>query len=1091
MNVRQVVFLLIACIGFWTFSLPVEAQQVQIKGPKNGNAELSGSTYGPIAPEDTLWRIANRYRQNRNLSVYQVMQAIYDLNPDAFEDQNFNHIKDGVILNLPSERYVARIDPEQARLKAEQDDINWQTVTGGKSNKIVSLKSSAAASKDDLSETKQLIEQKISALDVEQNRQFMAIRQQFAESIQGVQSLLNENRKLVERLDVVDQEIGNLRGRVDEELQVQMDQMLALQNELLSISREAEMQRKAEAESGDFKWLTDPIFLIFLSVLLVISFLGAFAMWLIRRNRTSSAAETSLGDPEHLAILEQSDEMDDLADALASELSDEVDETDEDDLFADEELLDDVLSNELEESLDSAIDNEFDDLDDESLDPIIQDDNEPDDDDGLLDQDDLDNIFDEDEDEDEDDLLAEIETDLDDVDDLESEFEAANNEDQIDDVEEDVIAELGDEIDSLSDEDIDNMLDESNERAATPEQGITDDIDLNVPANSAQTDVATDDDQQPEEQEVPAVFEEPISEQEKPAAAITPSTVLDDEPDKPEISIDDLLEQPLVDLEESIITDNADIMNEDMLQNLDKEIAIQNVKIDNIADELLNEIDQLAQMGGVLDEYDSQDYDEDEEQDDQAVVSQSDSQMGIQTLDAISDGLDDYDIDAQDEDDVLLEDPTFPDPNEHQSFTEIEQPKPEAVQTEDVNAEQIEQQSDHLSKQQTVSDDSIESLSADELLAEIDGEKIGGDTDENDPSNLVDTPTFDTEPDVAAETDTEIEIVTAEQNDEDITQFSELKNSQLDQELDQLGSETDEQEEEQDRQDDDIEDLDKALDEFEQEVDSQSTEFETTDPLQTDANETQAEQVKQHESEAFETSEIDDDIPSIDDLDSLIGSEKDELDDDEFDDDELDEALKAFDENLDPEDLPTEPLAQNGSTDSDVELEDLPGLGDWLSSEEAEENTSIDELEKTSFDELLESIDEPDESEDEALIQELDESGLDINALLNEPESEDQETGDFLDVEDLINESINAESSVPLDKELNLDAALESYAGISDAQQIDVDSDNGIGGKFDLAQAYIETEDFDAAKELLKEIIDIGDESQQKEATALLDKLNI
>ena len=55
---------------------PVSAQTTPLRGPKNATDQFSGAVYGPIDSQDTLWRIANRYRQNQNLTIYQVMVAI-------------------------------------------------------------------------------------------------------------------------------------------------------------------------------------------------------------------------------------------------------------------------------------------------------------------------------------------------------------------------------------------------------------------------------------------------------------------------------------------------------------------------------------------------------------------------------------------------------------------------------------------------------------------------------------------------------------------------------------------------------------------------------------------------------------------------------------------------------------------------------------------------------------------------------------------------------------------------------------------------------------------------------------------------------
>lgn len=1045
MNLRHVVLLLIACISIWSFSAALDAQQVQIKGPKNNTEELSGTTYGPIKPEDTLWRIASVYKQNKDLSVYQVMQAIYELNPEAFEDRNFNHIKDGSILKLPSQRYAQRIDAEQARIKAEQDDKNWQAFTSGKTESLQTPAPSTNVSKDDLTETKEIIEQKITDLDAEQNRQFMAIRQQFAESIEGVQSLLTENQKLIERLDTVDTEISSLRGRVDEELQVQMDQMLALQNELLAISKDAEMQRKAEMEKSSLAWLSDPLFLIFLTALLSISLIGGFAMWLIRRNKSPAMSNEMVIDDAQAAALEQSDEMDDLADALTSELSNELDDdvSDDDDLFGDDDLLDDVLSDELEESLDSALGEEFDDLDDDSLDPIIEEATEAlDDDDGLLDQDDLDNLFDEDED----DLLAEIDDGLDDLDDV-------------------VTDELGSELLPDADDELEDLLDEGALDDLSEDTSISDEVDL----SESDLDDALD----TEQPEPSANIDEQLDALGESVVSIAPPN-LDDEPDQPEISIDDLLEQPEAELPDSIITDNPDLMNEEMLQNVDKEIKSQNEQLDEITDDLLNEIEQLEQMGGMLKE-----LDEDEETDVSSSL-ESEPQLDIQELDSLVEEISDADEALSDETDIanvdaLLEqtssDSVEPIADESEIDDILEQPelKPELEAATD----DTELPSDEgLATQGDLSDESVETMSADELLAGLEIEAAEPEEEQGDENVL------------------EIEPESA------IPEVSDLEAS-VEDVIEQPTSETLEAGE----LTTNIEELDKALEEFEQEVDEESIDFEEDLPEPSSNDDAELDKLISHDGpEDIEQalSELEEGIPSIGDLDSLSESES-----DDFDDSDLDEALKAFDENLGAGDAESTDgaLSESEEPATDVELEGLPGLGDWLSTEDADETASIDELENTSFDELLDSIDDVEEQpqgeeSNKPSTEDLDDSGLDFDALLNESATEtsdrsaDNDSEDFLDIDDLISQSVDDEGTSDVEKELKLDAALESYDGISDAEPVDVDGDNGIGAKLDLAQAYIETDDVNSAKELLEEIIANGDETQKKEATELLASLS-
>ncbi len=1070
MNVRQAALLLIVSVGLLSFNT-LHAQQVSIKGPKNNSADVSGNTYGPITPSDTLWRIAGRYRLNSEMTIYQVMHAIYMLNPDAFENQNFNYLVDGAILNLPSERYIARVDAEKAQQKALQDEAAWRAALGDPSLlNQETVKPNNPASKDDLSETKQVIEEKLSALDAEQNRQFSAIRQQFAESITSVQNLLADNRQLIQRLDGVDEEIANLRGRVDDELQTQMDQMLALQNELLAISREAEAQRQAEQNKNSFAWLTDPIFLFALTFLLAISLLGAFAMWLIRRNKTQTSSESDGVGEYDASLLEQSDEMDDLSDALTSELSGELDD-DDDDLFGEDDILDDVLSDELQESLDDALDEEFetfDDLDDDSLDPIIEEATDAlDEGDGLLAQDDLDNLFDEEQDEE---LLAEIDDSLDDVLSGDDSFDLSDN----------------------ADEELDNLLDSIEDDLPSAEQPTVSADEEQKSAISEAT--AT---------EASAEEVETSTELESEAGTVT-KPLVDDEAEKPEISIDELLEQPEKELPEIVQAAESEELSEEMLQNLDKEIENQNRQLDVIADELLMEIEQLEQMGDLLDD--------DDEAIDEPMPMSSQTQHAIQELDAVSEDmgeeLDDelFDGDTQDLDALLAAEQDTANLDEESAEDETTLADDDDDKEVDIDAlldESLNAVADDVDAKQTQDDDALDSpeedldidididevltdqqvveKSADELLAELED-----DAAEEQDETPTDSLTSDLDQ-ALADFENEFEQTEGQADESDFVESDEeddlppVSDLQEEQEPEELTVE--------EQESSDIDELVNEIDELE--TDSDEAQFE----IQTDENTSSDEELDSPAKELL----LDDDIPSLDDYDSL-SSDSGTSKKDEFDDAELEEALKAFDESGE---LEMEDVDEESVSNTNVELDDLPGLGDWLSESEQQDVEAIEELENKSFEELLDDI-EDDSSETIEKKLAIDNDDLDIEALLTDPEESqkkesesslsvsdeaEEDSDGFLDVDALLNESDDDAPSAA-DNKLNLDAAFESYAGLDAmGELVDVDGDNGIGAKLDLVQAYIETEEFDEAKALLNEIISSGNEEQQAEARALLEQL--
>jgi pilus assembly protein FimV len=76
-----------------------------------------------------------------------------------------------------------------------------------------------------------------------------------------------------------------------------------------------------------------------------------------------------------------------------------------------------------------------------------------------------------------------------------------------------------------------------------------------------------------------------------------------------------------------------------------------------------------------------------------------------------------------------------------------------------------------------------------------------------------------------------------------------------------------------------------------------------------------------------------------------------------------------------------------------------------------------------------------------------------------------------------------------MDKALDLDIPLEPFVTEQDNfEMIDVDADDGLGAKLDLAHAYIEIGEDDSAKELLDEILQKGSAKQIAEVKTILNK---
>ena len=987
MNLRKIAVQFLIVLIFITAVPAAYSQQGNLRGPKSSTPrypeqqqqtqpqtqrQTQSGTYGPIVSSDTLWQISQNYRPNRSLSIYQVMQAIYELNPDAFEQQNINLLKDGSILSMPSESYISSINRRQAQQKSELDSQRLQSNT---SNPPAQQVINTAT----FDQTKELIEQRLGAIDEAQNRQFLAIRKQFGESISSVQSILDENKKLFERLGKVNTDIDEMRSD-EQQKSLQMDQMGESIDELLEKSRQDDAERAAKMAEENTSWLDEPITLILLFTLPVLLILAAFAFWMIKR-RGSTIVRPVEDDVDDLSLDPIAAEMDDLSDALSAELSGEGgNELDDDNLFGDDDLLDDVLAEELEESLDDVLEDSieeplvdaselFDELGDDVLEDKFEVGAE------VVEQDDLDSLFDED-----DDLLAEVD----------EEISAGANEDSADDL----LAEVQGSDDNS---DLDDRLNEEDKQQVDAE---VDDVEYEEDESRLEP-VEVDDE-------------------------TTTESVADDE-EQPEISIDELLDESVDEVVENALIDDSDDINEDVLQNLDKEIVSQNEELDSVTGSLIDELEQVEKMRSMLPEDDEESYEVEE------------PQLGIQKLDDLAEEIDE-DLLADDFSEEDIDDTVEVD------ISEVLNEKLQSVDSkESIEPKQaVEAEALVEPKPSVEAEASVEPEPAVEPAVEVEASVEPEPSDETE--ELVDD-SIDEDHGVDTELSAEIEFEAPGDCD------STLNEDQLEKALEDFEKE----------------ELDEVLEDL---TSNQTASISSLDDLEFSADDFVT---KEQSSEPVSTP-----LSTLDDIESI----------DDFDDSELD---NAFDEIVDDS-------SNESSKNSSDELDDLPGLGDWLDEDEVKpdeqqadaiENKGIlEELEESSFDEMLESIDLDDE------IAEEDDTGFDIGALLDETSQREdidvseQDLEDFLDVEALLNESVDAESDDEIDKALNLDIPLEPFVNEQDnLEMIDVDADDGLGAKLDLAHAYIEIGEEESAKELLDEILLKGSVEQIAEVKTILDKL--
>lgn len=1011
------------------FAPALSFAQVQLQGPRDSIEIYSGVVYGPIDQNDTLWRIASRYKQDSQFSVYQTMLAIYQLNPQAFENNNFNTMVNGATLQLPSDRYIARIDPQRARAKAETDDRAFGRPNSVQPEEVFDEVAAAAAepevplvNQQDLTSTKEELQRQLNSLNRQQTAQFDEIKNQVATSISSVQALIEENRRLYDRLDQVNQDISDLRGKVEGEVQEQIDQQLVLQKEIIDLVKQAE-QRQLEKESQSI-WttLSSPMAIIALSSIVTVGILAFLFYWLLRKpkqapdknEKAPEAEQTDIVDDELIiGEMEDDDDADDLMAALDQEMDD-----------------DDILSSDLEDGLDE---------------------------------------------------LGVGDTDFGDVDDmLVPDTKASDKEDaaKAHVIEEEVSFDT-DAI-SLDDDDFENQeIDltppEQKDPKASEQQETNGTSSENVNASDASTD-----EEETSAAEQNTTADENIESEESET---------ENEPEPRQQS--NRLSSMQNDMPSGVPIDESAAIDEEAIEHIENAINEATQEFENLSSDILNELENVVDDDADLDEIiepaevdeldaelsnefvstqettaeEQKDAEQPELEQEITNTEQDEAEQEAQDLEILEQEQEQEQEPAQETSDVASIDSALEETNSEQLEAEQETNKNEPSQAE----------------QEGETDLQITEPEEAKLITDPEDEE-DEDATEKELDQLLEQFTQDAEPDTSIEDDKDLAI---EDEPDD------LANTMADELLAELESE--------DSVSDD--DLDALLDEFTEELGNEPDDDITS----------------------RSSFNIDDSDALLDDIPTLGTLNKTEKPNNKRNA-KTEKAKDKEPANKQSESADDDSSSASEESDEDV-LADLPGLDDWLGEEDLEDELQEDlqsitndgeinnelnvlaDIEGSDFEELLSEIDADNQhvSDDLKAFENaaadegsdiLSESGLDLDSLMQDDESADESVESFVNVDDLLSES---EALTPLkdeDIELNLHKSLSRMSnsdvhedGEEHASQAQEDILAEQGSNLDLAQVYIDMDDFDAAIEVLEEVKLKGSAEQVEEAMQLLQSI--
>lgn len=208
----------------------------RLRGPKEFDTPAV-TRLGPLSAQDTLWRLAEQARPDKRVNMYQMMFALYQNNPDAFLDDNFNHLKPGAFLEVPGIRDILAIDAAMAQRKSENDDRIWAE----KIRKVAQQKPEDHSAKQvDIAKAQQEITDELNRVEAQQTEQMSDIRDRLGASMANVETIVQENTALKKQLDTVVTQLSSVKQQLDKdsEIQTQLQQLLVQQTEMLDQQRE-------------------------------------------------------------------------------------------------------------------------------------------------------------------------------------------------------------------------------------------------------------------------------------------------------------------------------------------------------------------------------------------------------------------------------------------------------------------------------------------------------------------------------------------------------------------------------------------------------------------------------------------------------------------------------------------------------------------------------------------------------------------------------------------------------------------------------------------------------------------------------------
>ncbi|WP_144213991.1 FimV/HubP family polar landmark protein [Shewanella donghaensis] len=1121
----------LVAVSAYSFIEPAHAETLKITGPNGEVNSTVARQYGPTTSADTFWSIAQKVRPNSNISIYQVMAALFDANPHAFSSDNYNSLERGMTLLVPSADVMGQISKVDAKVRAENNDKrlpnanqtpnSQQTVTTpAVQPKAVSpqkpLQIIAEKPKETVNASQPMIDELTIKLEDEQNKS-LSLTDELARSEDMLMIKDADNVALKSKI----QELTLQLSMLQEDFQLLSEKQVALETAHKQLIEETSKPAVVEEPADFWRSLSDNMLLLAIAAALPLILIFLFIFWLMRRknNQSSQDVQEPINNAESNEALAETNDLDNLdnlddIESLAIHLDDDessdeltLDEPDNAEMYIVEEEANEDIATEEDEgtSLDDlwaeAMEEQEDDLqplesDEEDFDSLLDglDELPADVNDDKTDEEDLDSLLAEFDMPAEEPAVSEPKADpQDDIDSLLADFDLP--------AEESVVEDSATEVESAAEapasdpqDDIDSLLadfDLPAEESVVEDSATEVESAAEAPASDPQDDI----DSLLADFDLPA--EEPVIEDSETEVESTTEASVSD----PQDDIDSLLADLDLPAEESVIEDSETEVESTT------EASVSDPQDD--IDSLLADFDLPAEEPVI--------EDSETEVESTTEASVSDPQDDIDSL------LADFDLPAEE---PVVEDSEIQVKAAEASVSDSQDDIDNLLASIDVE-DNAEVPHDFTAEIAAELEDDVavtldETDNIDELIAEVDTDKEFSPLVPENVEQELTSELEQIESDLEIDTDnTDIDSLISDLETE-VPDKAEESFEGADDFAAQIAAEL-EQEDDQETLDTDLDALLADLDTTPEPVSNDTnlgetstdgltfaTGDEATLDIEDDAQDNPLVNELLAAEKSIESDSAKETNTDIDDLDALLA----DFDVDKLEDDEQ-PLFTADDNNASEAEFDTMLAGLSATDETDLNLvdenESLDGQVDF----QAKESGFFDDLKSTKTDsasldweaELFkqasnqDSVNPADDSNEDQLIDDsLIEDNLTVEealAALDAKESKPSEptedalasfekSNDYIDIDALLNDADEVVDVSDQYKDVEVDVG-EVNALIGNAEMIDVDDEeNSVNAKLDLARAYIEIEDEDSAKALLAEVNIDGNERQQVEATKLL-----